>query len=320
MIYNTIIYGGSSSTKSTIIVSIDSGSTVGLYNSSYTTLTKNAVEKAAGQYWITGLDNGTYYIKATKGTDSTQQSYTISQYGVYRINLSYQQIKYLFLYDGSLNASGAAGANTIPALTNGYASAGTGTVTFNASNIDIYSGYQMTPCVYSKKTINPSGYNYFYSKHKQAQTIYIGLSSTSGARPTMTVDSSIYSYSVNGGTYKSVAINTTTPLYVRADAYQSNGGHNYIYNIWLCKSDNITDFKNFCGLTHSSISDILTYDSSIILGNESYVNYMLTRMTGNFMSEATNNATFRTAYTNSAYKSKIDANTHWHKFLTMNAS
>ena len=82
--------GGGSGTKSTLIISIDSGSTVQVYaNSTYTTLIKTATEKSAGQFWVKGLDNGTYYLKATKGTDEATLAYTISEYGVYRITMSY---------------------------------------------------------------------------------------------------------------------------------------------------------------------------------------------------------------------------------------
>lgn len=92
--------GGGSSTKSTIIVSIETGSTVGIYDSTYTTLIKSASEKTTGEYWLTGLNNGTYYIKATKDTDTATESYTITEYGVYRISMSYQPVP-TFTYTGS---------------------------------------------------------------------------------------------------------------------------------------------------------------------------------------------------------------------------
>lgn len=90
MIFNMVGGGGGSSTKSTIIVSIETGSTVAAYSdSSYQTLVKTASEKSTGEYWLTGLNNGTYYIKATKGSDVSTISYTITEYGVYRITMTY---------------------------------------------------------------------------------------------------------------------------------------------------------------------------------------------------------------------------------------
>lgn len=101
MIFNMVGGGGGSSTKSTIIVSIDTGSTVQAYSdSSYQALVKTASEKTTGEYWLTGLDNGTYYIKATKGTDTATASYTISEYGVYRIAMAYRSVP-VFTYSGT---------------------------------------------------------------------------------------------------------------------------------------------------------------------------------------------------------------------------
>lgn len=92
--------GGGSGTKSTLIISIDSGSTVKVYsNSTYTTLLKTATEKTAGQFWVKGLDNGTYYLKATKGTDTSTLAYTIAEYGVYRIRMAYRTVPE-FTYTG----------------------------------------------------------------------------------------------------------------------------------------------------------------------------------------------------------------------------
>lgn len=100
MIFNMVGGGGGSSTKSTIIVSIETGSTVGIYDSTYTTLIKSASEKTTGKYWLTGLDNGTYYLKATKGSDVSTMSYTISEYGVYRISMAYRTVPE-FTYTGT---------------------------------------------------------------------------------------------------------------------------------------------------------------------------------------------------------------------------
>lgn len=99
MIFNMVGGGGGSSTKSTIIVSIDTGSTVGIYDSTYTTLIKSASEKTTGKYWLTGLANGTYYLKATKSGQTTTMPYTISEYGVYRIRMAYRTIPE-FTYTG----------------------------------------------------------------------------------------------------------------------------------------------------------------------------------------------------------------------------
>lgn len=92
---------GSGSLKSTIIVTIDTGSTVEAYSDSgYTTLYKTFTEKSLGEYWLTNLDDATYYLKATKGSDTATLAYTISEYGVYRITMTYSTIPE-FTYTGT---------------------------------------------------------------------------------------------------------------------------------------------------------------------------------------------------------------------------
>lgn len=65
--------GSGGLSKCSIIVHIDSGSTVAAYsNASATTKVKDAKEiGTSGDYLITGLNVGTYYVKATKNTDET---------------------------------------------------------------------------------------------------------------------------------------------------------------------------------------------------------------------------------------------------------
>lgn len=99
MIMNMTISG--SSTKSIIIISVETGSIVEAYSdSTYTTLVKRASEKSPGEYWITNLNNGTYYLKATLGADTVTAVQTITQYGVYRVTMIYRVIPE-FTYTGT---------------------------------------------------------------------------------------------------------------------------------------------------------------------------------------------------------------------------
>lgn len=99
MIFNTIGSNGPLM-KSTIIVSVSTGSIVGAYtDAACTTLVKTATERSEGEFWITGLNNGLYYIKATKNTDESIISYTINEFGVYRIRMLYRTIPE-FTYTG----------------------------------------------------------------------------------------------------------------------------------------------------------------------------------------------------------------------------
>lgn len=50
------------------------------------------------------------------------------------------------------------------------------------------------------------------------------------------------------------------------------------------------------------------------------VKYMVKRCTGEFMTKAIQNSTFMSAYASSPYKSLIDANVHWKKFIDMSVA
>nr|DAH65428.1 MAG TPA: hypothetical protein [Caudoviricetes sp.] len=84
--------GGGSLSKCSIIVHIDTGSSVGAYSDAAGS-TKIAPAKeisTSGDYVISGLDIGTYYVKAEKNSDSTISSaITFSAYGIKELTLSY---------------------------------------------------------------------------------------------------------------------------------------------------------------------------------------------------------------------------------------
>lgn len=96
--------GGGGLSKCSIIVHIDSGSTVGAYSdSAATTLVKMGKEiGTSGDYVITGLNTGTYYVKASKGTNSIiSTALTFQSYGANYVELSYvvpsayQRVEYI---------------------------------------------------------------------------------------------------------------------------------------------------------------------------------------------------------------------------------
>ena len=87
--------GGAGLSKCSIIVHIDSGSTVAAYsNAEATTKVKDGKEiGTSGDYLITGLNTGTYYVKATKNGESTiSGAITFSEYGIEDVVLSYALI------------------------------------------------------------------------------------------------------------------------------------------------------------------------------------------------------------------------------------
>lgn len=148
--------GGGSGTKSTLIISIDSGSTVQVYsNSTYTTLIKTATEKTAGQFWVKGLDNGTYYLKATKSGETTTMAYTITEYGVYRITMSYFQFMLTVTFPStctSVSVSNGSDTYSVPS-----ASLANGTYTFTMRTPSTWSATAVVPYTYVPETKQTEG-------------------------------------------------------------------------------------------------------------------------------------------------------------------
>lgn len=95
--------GGTSSSpaKSTIIVYCDTGSTVALYSdANYTTLVKTTTERN-GEWWFKNIGEGTYYIRATHGSDIAISTVNVTQFDVYRVLMSYQIKPSSFIFYGT---------------------------------------------------------------------------------------------------------------------------------------------------------------------------------------------------------------------------
>lgn len=96
----------------------------------------------------------------------------------------------------------------------------------------------------------------------------------------------------------------------------SGRGTFLVYSIALVKEDNWQELASKTGITASSI-DVLLNNSATLLSNKNAVDYMIYNCTGTFMLSAIQSSTFLTALNNSAYKTTIQANEHWNKFLSM---
>ena len=89
-----------------------------------------------------------------------------------------------------------------------------------------------------------------------------------------------------------------------------------VYALALVKEDDWQTLAEKAGITATSIDDILT-NSTMLLSNEDAVEFMIYNCTGDFMASAIQSETFLTALNNSSYKTIIQANEHWNKFLNM---
>lgn len=97
--------------------------------------------------------------------------------------------------------------------------------------------------------------------------------------------------------------------------WNGNGTITYLA-LALFKADDWLTLSEKAGITATSIDDILT-NSGTLLTNKEAVEFMIYNCTGDFMASAIKSETFLTALNNSPYKTKILANEHWAKFLSM---
>ena len=221
------IGGGGGLSKCSIIVHVETGSTVGAYSdSAATTLVKLGKEiGTSGDYVITGLNTGTYYVKAEKGSQSAKSSaITFSAYGVNEVTLAYG----LFIIKDSVLVSG-----------NSFNAIGSGTTTFSGTNVSMTSaaGFYISPKVargsYTKLKIE-----YTYTSDSSDWTVF-GLSSdttwyddgaTTGMVAYASLDKPKSSY-----TTKSISltgISSSTTYYVKMYTW-GDGDKLYIKNLWF---------------------------------------------------------------------------------------
>ena len=102
--------------------------------------------------------------------------------------------------------------------------------------------------------------------------------------------------------------------------YLSGTSTTSVTNSWLTKSDNYQELCLKAGVEAPSTLSGLVADSTkltAILSNEEAVEYMVKQCTGDFMVNAVSSQAFMTAFNSSEYKTKIEENLHWSKFLNM---
>ncbi|MBQ8299900.1 MAG: hypothetical protein IJX99_08650 [Clostridia bacterium] len=148
--------------------------------------------------------------------------------------------------------------------------------------------------------------------------------STLGKIPLSNGDNS--SYGLVGDYLETVDISSTDNVYLKAHiqvGWASDGTPDIkLYSYALVKEDN---WKELCTIAKLNPNDYideaeLCANSTAIqtlLSNKEAVEFMIYNCTGDFMISAIQSSTFLTALNNSKYKTKIYANEHWAKFLTM---
>lgn len=91
-------------------------------------------------------------------------------------------------------------------------------------------------------------------------------------------------------------------------------------NWYLFKPDDWPKLCNVAGITApATLAELISNEASIssILNSEKAVNFMVLTCTGDFMAYATNSTVFMAALESSPYKTLVQGNEHWAKFLAM---
>ena len=238
------------------------------------------------------------------------------------IPVGYEQIvNYKILYDGKLNSElGSMSLTYKPS--NASFSVGTSSVQIASNNISYAAvaaaSNKVDTTGYSKIFYTGTGKRNSSADNSNAQVGFGTSKSTSSGTAANQLDGGYVSFSVpssESATISKVALNTIKEgsYYFVIRCY--NGTRNY-NNIAMFKPDDWQKLASKAAITAASIDDILAA-SETLLASKNAVNFMIARCTGDFMGAAVASETFLTALENSPYKTIIQSNEHWAKFLAM---
>lgn len=208
MALGTVNTGGGSGTKSILIVTAPTGSTV--------TVTKESVTKAAaeknGEWWFKNLENGEWTITATLGGQKATKTVSITQFSVYRTSIAYFEATINVTYPAGGTCTVTDGTTTLrsPNTSGVWAcvvpNAGTWTVTANNSplseRVSISSNGQSVSIDLTKRYAvnNGNGMDSFTGGWSKGGTGNATVSSNGG----------LLKYEVSSGLYSVGAANVVT--------------------------------------------------------------------------------------------------------------
>ena len=271
-----------------------------------------------------------------------------------KVNSKYKQlVNYVMLYDGSLGDSGENGANVCSDITGGFSkmvSIGSADLTYNSDNMVIKNTDLLNnnSALMVNNSIDLTDYKLLcglatpISDKQGSNNCHITTAihvrnnkgyGNAGVPNTSSVDKATDNTTVSN------TINTEflgTKFMYDCDVNNLDGGYpcfaNYcmtqeyssvkVYSMYLVKGDNWQELCTIAGLDQSNFADenALCSDNiaiTTILNNEKAVNFMIYNCTGTFMYYFIRNSNCLTALNNSQYKTMIQANEHWAKFLSM---
>lgn len=177
IIGNPLMIGGGGLSKCSIVVHIDEGSAVGAYSDEdATTLVKMGKEiGTSGSYLISGLETGTYYVKATNGTMSKiSDAIVFTAAGIKSVTLLYSFVIY---ENGAVNPA-------LGSLTR-VAQSSSGDKTFSTeTNITLtevsYNSTSVTQTCAFENPVDVSPYTTLHIVAKKVTNNYGGTASSTG--------------------------------------------------------------------------------------------------------------------------------------------
>ena len=97
------------------------------------------------------------------------------------------------------------------------------------------------------------------------------------------------------------------------------GKYGYMYDVFLVKADDINTLCEKAGVTPTDLATLIADTTSItaILNSASAVKFMIKNCTGDFMASFIASADCLALLETSPYKTTIQSNDHWAKFLAM---
>ena len=278
-------------------------------------------------YTYTAPGNGTYICSVPSGQEET---ISVSG-GTIEVDLRMRQlVNYTMLYDAGDECvdvtrgwTGYGGSGTVTKGSNylyGKTTTYNGACPFFVSTNAIPAQDYVLNFVKCKIVTNTHWANFGFGANRVTSIPYASLGSYSDSA--VTCGGSVDAQDVV--LLKSADITTTESEYAYACAQYGTRSRNraefYLYNWALFKAD---DWQNLCekaGVTApSTIAELIADSASIaaILGSEDAVKFMIAQCTGDFMASAIQSDVFLTALNASPYKTLVQGNEHWAKFLAM---
>lgn len=291
------------------------------------TVTASYGDKTKGAVWnsdenrheITGIaECGMWTVTATNGEDTITQDVLVDCACNYEIEMSYTT-NYLMLYDYG---------DECEDVTGGW--------TGNTSDSASASYKKNTDNLYLAKTARAYVRPFFDTNKSVECSGYSGIVAVTSYSMSGMIEGGIYTVGVGycniapANSSQSTKVLKTGPLdmsndsvirfAISGDYTDDTRGSASLYALGIVKEDDLTTLCYLAEVSEpNSVSELIadTAKISAILSNQSAVEFMARKCTGEFMAAFVVNSACRSALNSSPFKDIITTNKHWAKFLAM---